>query len=132
MRACKPYVFAMKSGFRDLGVAEGSVPIESLRDRRGVSIFLSGVVGRQPQISRATWNLIPFNRPPPNRFTAGKGEAVGGRTYGPYKVYTKLLHGYPKAYSPPRVIHRSEESPEGLLPAASVNNSAARKRSLLA
>lgn len=31
------------------------------------------------------------------------------------------------AYSYPRVIHRSEESPEGLLPAASVNNSAAEK-----
>jgi hypothetical protein len=28
------------------------------------------------------------------------------------------------AYSCPRVIHGSEESPEGLLPAASVNNSA--------
>src|ERR1035438_9922435 len=35
--------------------------------------------------------------------------------------------GYPEAYSSPRVIHRSEESPQGLLPAASVNNSAARK-----
>jgi hypothetical protein len=34
---------------------------------------------------------------------------------------------HPEAYSPPRVIHRSDESPEGLLPAASVNNSAARK-----
>ena len=31
------------------------------------------------------------------------------------------------AYSYPRVIHRSEESPEELLPAASVNNSAAKK-----
>ena len=31
------------------------------------------------------------------------------------------------AYSYPRVIHRSEESPEDPLPAASVNNSAARK-----
>jgi hypothetical protein len=31
------------------------------------------------------------------------------------------------AYSFPRVIHRSEESPEELLPAASVNNSAAEK-----
>ena len=32
-----------------------------------------------------------------------------------------------KAYSNPRVIHRSEESPQELLPAASVNNSAAKK-----
>src|SRR5439155_19224875 len=31
------------------------------------------------------------------------------------------------AYSSPRVIHRSEESPQELLPAASVNNSAAKK-----
>ena len=31
------------------------------------------------------------------------------------------------AYSYPRVIHRSEESPQELLPAASVNNSAAQK-----
>jgi len=31
------------------------------------------------------------------------------------------------AYSNPRVIHRSEESPQELLPAASVNNSAAKK-----
>ena len=31
------------------------------------------------------------------------------------------------AYSYPRVIHRSEESPKELLPAASVNNSAAQK-----
>jgi hypothetical protein len=31
------------------------------------------------------------------------------------------------AYSYPRVIHRSEESPQELLPAASVNNSAAEK-----
>ena len=31
------------------------------------------------------------------------------------------------AYSYPRVIHRSEESPQELLPAASVNNSAAKK-----
>src|SRR5664280_48502 len=36
----------------------------------------------------------------------------------------------PEAYSSPRVIHRSEESPQGLLPAASVNNSAAREKSL--
>lgn len=35
--------------------------------------------------------------------------------------------GEPPAYSYPRVIHRSEESPEGSLPAASVNNSAAQK-----
>src|SRR5437667_5746245 len=33
----------------------------------------------------------------------------------------------PTAYSYPRVIHRSEESPQELLPAASVNNSAAQK-----
>ena len=39
----------------------------------------------------------------------------------------KFGRSHPEAYSPPRVIHRSEESPEGLLPAASVNNSAARK-----
>jgi hypothetical protein len=38
--------------------------------------------------------------------------------------------GHPEAYSSPRVIHRSEESPQGLLPAASVNNSAAREKSL--
>ena len=31
------------------------------------------------------------------------------------------------AYSSPRVIHKSEESPQELLPAASVNNSAAEK-----
>src|ERR1039458_3298177 len=37
---------------------------------------------------------------------------------------------YPEAYSSPRVIHRSEESPKDLLPAASVNNSAAREKSL--
>src|ERR1035441_3536696 len=42
----------------------------------------------------------------------------------------RLPQGYPKAYSSPRVIHRSEESPQGLLPAASVNNSAARGKSL--
>jgi len=34
------------------------------------------------------------------------------------------------AYSYPRVIHRSEESPQELLPAASVNNSAAPKKVL--
>ena len=39
----------------------------------------------------------------------------------------KVPYSQPEAYSPPRVIHRSEESPEGLLPAASVSNSAARK-----
>jgi len=33
----------------------------------------------------------------------------------------------PTAYSYPRVIHRSEESPQELLPTASVNNSAAQK-----
>jgi hypothetical protein len=42
----------------------------------------------------------------------------------------RLPRGYPEAYSSPRVIHRSEESPQGLLPAASVNNSAAREKSL--
>jgi hypothetical protein len=33
----------------------------------------------------------------------------------------------PTAYRYPRVIHRSEESPQELVPAASVNNSAAQK-----
>src|ERR1035437_229078 len=46
------------------------------------------------------------------------------------KATTKPSQSHPKAYSSPRVIHRSEESPKDLLPAASVNNSAAREKSL--
>src|SRR5260221_610008 len=36
------------------------------------------------------------------------------------------ISGGSAAYGCPRVIHRSEESPQGLLPAASVNNSAVK------
>jgi hypothetical protein len=44
------------------------------------------------------------------------------------KISGGMSHGLkPMAYSYPRVIHRSEESPQELLPTASVNNSAAEK-----
>ena len=52
---------------------------------------------------------------------------LGGRGRGNRPRLPGAPRSHPEAYSPPRVIHRSEESPEGLLPAASVNNSAARK-----
>jgi len=58
------------------------------------------------------------NFPPPLPGRDRSGLATGGGF---------RAAGLPPAYSYPRVIHRSEESPEGLLPAASVNNSAAQK-----
>jgi hypothetical protein len=70
----------------------------------------------------------------------GRFESIGRfKARGQVQMEQEALHepsvrrpafrrwGLPLAYSFPRVIHRSEESPQGLLPAASVNNSAARK-----
>ena len=99
--------------------------------------FLSGKGGRHVPLSRR--DIMRIAR----RFNAGKhrarrtspegtaeGWCVGLDFSRPFGT-RDLLASNPAlkrwAYSYPRVIHRSEESPQELLPAASVNNSAAQK-----
>ena len=90
--------------------------------------MVPGSIPCQPRFPCAGWVSTEAKKDPGGlRPPRGHPEATlrpsGGQPIGTLKP----PRGYPEAYSPPRVIHRSEESPEGLLPAGSVNNSAARK-----
>lgn len=72
------------------------------------------------------------NKRPRRRVPSGTTEAHDrGAILSSLRDLACLRIGVPAlkrwAYSYPRVIHRSEESPQELLPAASVNNSAAQK-----